>query len=44
MFPENVINSNEIKRYIFKNFLILRYYGSYNTLGKQLTIYEMWYY
>jgi dynein heavy chain len=24
MFPENVINSNEIKRY----------YGSYNTLGK----------
>lgn len=34
MFPENVINSNEIKRY----------YGSYNTLGKQLTIYEMWYY
>lgn len=34
MFPENVIKGEEIKKY----------YGSYNTLGKQLTIYEMWYY
>lgn len=34
IFPENVINSTEIRRY----------YGSYNTLGKQLTIYEMWFY
>lgn len=34
MFPENVINSTEIKKY----------YAVYNTLGKQLTIYEMWYY
>lgn len=34
MFPENVINSTEIRKY----------YGGYNTLGKQLTIYEMWYY
>ncbi|KAL4465245.1 hypothetical protein ABPG74_001959 [Tetrahymena malaccensis] len=34
VFPQNVINSTEIRRY----------YGSYNILGKQLTIYEMWYY
>jgi len=34
MFPENVINNAEIKKY----------YGSYNNLGKQLIIYEMWYY
>ena len=34
MFPQNVINSTEIKKY----------YGNYNTLGKQLTINEMWYY
>jgi dynein heavy chain, axonemal len=34
MFPENVINYSEIKKY----------YGSYNTLGKQLTVYEMWFY
>jgi len=34
MFPQNVINSNEIKKY----------YGTYNSVGKQLTIYEMWYY
>jgi dynein heavy chain len=34
MFPSNVINSTEIKKY----------YGSYNNLGKSLTIYEMWYY
>jgi dynein heavy chain len=34
IFPENVLISSEIKRY----------YGSYNTLGRQLTIYEMWYF
>lgn len=34
MFPENVMNSPEIRKY----------YGRYNTLGKQLTVYEMWYY
>lgn len=34
LFPENVLNSQEIKKH----------YGAYNTLGKQLTIYEMWYY
>ena len=34
MFPENVMNSPDIRKY----------YGSYNTLGKQLTVYEMWYY
>jgi len=33
MFPENVINSNEIKKY----------YASYNNLGKMLTVYEMWF-
>lgn len=34
MFPENVINGAEIKKY----------YGTYNALGKQLTLYEMWYF
>lgn len=34
MFPENVITSSEIRKY----------YGTYNSVGKQLTIYEMWYY
>jgi dynein heavy chain len=34
MFPENIKRGIEIKRY----------YGAYNSLGKQLTIYEMWYY
>ncbi|KAL4479549.1 hypothetical protein ABPG72_018535, partial [Tetrahymena utriculariae] len=34
VFPENLINSAEIRRY----------YGSYNIIGKQLTVYEMWYY
>jgi len=33
MFPEDVINSAEIKKY----------YGAYNALGKSLTIYELWY-
>jgi dynein heavy chain len=33
-FPQNVIHSSEIKKY----------YGNYNTLGKMLTINEMWYY
>jgi len=34
LFPDNVLHSSDIKRY----------YTSYNTLGKQLTIYEMWYF
>lgn len=34
MFRENVINQTKIRNY----------YGTYNILGKQLTIYEMWYY
>ncbi len=34
MFPKSVLKGDEIKKY----------YGGYNTLGKQLTIYEMWYY
>jgi len=34
LFPENLLNSNEIKKY----------YGSYNNLGKQLTIYEIFHY
>jgi len=33
MFPEDVIQSGEIKKY----------YGAYNALGKSLTIYELWY-
>lgn len=33
-FPQNVIHSSQIKKY----------YGNYNTLGKMLTINEMWYY
>ena len=34
LFPDNLLKSGEIKKY----------YGSYNNLGKQLTVYEMWYY
>jgi dynein heavy chain len=34
MFPKSIVGNNEIKRY----------YSSYNSLGKQLTIHEMWYF